>query len=269
MLRIGCQTYTWEMLGDKWSGSVDEILRAIADSGYEGIEITYTMIREYAGRPKDFADALNSHGLSLAAFAYASPFGFTDPANHPLELQQAENALRFVAEFPGVPLMLGGASSTTKQDIGEKIAQASNFYNEVGRRGRRVGVDVAFHPHSHHGSVLESRAEYDRIMSLTDPTLIQWNPDSGHIVRGGQDLIDTLRRFQLRIRHVHLKDVDAHNKWQPLGQGICGIPAMLEFLEREAKYAGWIVAEEESDSATQAPEKAIAVNRHYLKSIGY
>jgi inosose dehydratase len=269
MLSVGCQTYTWEMLGEKWSGSVDDILRAIAASGYEGIEITNTMIREYADRPKDFRSALDSRGLSLAAFAYASPLGFTDPANYARELQGAEKALRFVAEFPGVQLMLGGASSPTRQNLNEKIAQAANYYNEVGRRGKGVGVEVAFHPHSHHGSVLESREDYDRIMRLTDPTLIQWNPDTGHIVRGGQDLLDTLGRFQARIVHIHLKDVDAHNKWQPLGQGICDIPAVLKFLEQEAKFSGWVVAEEESDSAEASPEKAITANRQFLKSIGH
>jgi inosose dehydratase len=269
MLSVGCQTYTWEMLGGKWSGSVDDILRAIADSGYQGIEITNTMIREYADRPKDFRSALDARGLSLAAFAYASPLGFTDPANYAHELEGAEKALRFVVEFPGVPLMLGGASSPTRQNLTEKIAQAANFYNEVGRRGRRVGVEVAFHPHSHHGSVLESREDYDRIMGLTDPTLVQWNPDTGHIVRGGQDLVDTLRRFQARIIHMHLKDADADNKWQPLGQGICGIPAVLNFLEQEAKFSGWVVAEEESASAAASPEKAIAANRQFLKSIGH
>ena len=269
MLRVGCQTYTWEMLGEKWSGRVDDILTAIADCGYEGIEITNTMIREYTDRPVDFRDALKVRGLTLAAFAYASPLGFTDPANHAQELRGAEKAMRFLVEFPGTPLMLGGASTATRQDIADKIGRAAEFYNEVGRRGKRAGIDVAFHPHSHHGSILESREEYERIMELTDPALVQWNPDTGHIVRGGQDLLDTLRRFRARIRHMHLKDVDAHKKWQPLGQGVCGIPAVLTFLEREAEFSGWVVAEEESDSAAAAPERAIGVNRQYLKGVGY
>jgi inosose dehydratase len=269
MLRVGCQTYTWEMLGDKWSGQVDDILTAMADSGYEGVEITNTMIREYAERPAEFGHALKVRGLTLAAFAYASPLGFTDPANRAQELQGAEKAMRFVAEFPGVPLILGGPSTKARQDVAAKIAQAAEFYNEVGRRGKSAGVEVAFHPHSHHGSILESREEYERIMELTDPALVQWNPDTGHIVRGGQDLLDTLRRFRARIRHVHLKDVDANNRWQPLGQGICGIPAVLKFLEQEAEFSGWIVAEEESDSAAAAPESAIKRNRQYLKSIGH
>ena len=269
MLKVGCQTYTWEMLGEKWSGQVDDILTAVADSGYEGVEITNTMIREYAERPLEFGRALKVRELTLAAFAYASPLGFTDPANHAKELQGAEKAMRFLAEFPGTPLMLGGPSTATRQSVAEKISRAAEFYNEAGRRGKRVGVDVAFHPHSHHGSILETREEYERIMELTDPALVQWNPDTGHIVRGGQDLLDTLRRFHTRIGHVHLKDVDAHKKWQPLGQGVCGIPAVLTFLELEAKFSGWIVAEEESDSAASAPERAIAGNRQYLKGIGY
>src|SRR6476620_7331856 len=206
MIRIGCQTYTWEMLGKKWDGRVDDILAAVAGDGYEGIEITNTMIREYAPRPAEFSQALQRHGLTLAAFAYASPLGFTDPSNHPQELDGADEALRFVASFPGTPLMLGGPSTPTRNDVFTKIAHAADFYNEVGRRGKSVGVEVAFHPHSHHGSILESREEYERIMELTDPALIGWNPDTGHIVRGGQNLAETLRRFAARIRHMHLKD---------------------------------------------------------------
>ena len=169
MIRIGCQTYTWEMLGKKWDGRVDDILVAVAGAGYEGIEITNTMIREYALRPAEFSKALQKHGLTLAAFAYASPLGFTDPDNHQRELRGADEALQFVTSFPGTPLMLGGPSTPRRDDVSEKIAHAADFYNEVGRRGGVVGVEVAFHPHSHHGSILESREEYERIMELTDP----------------------------------------------------------------------------------------------------
>ncbi len=41
--RIDCQTYTWEMLGDKWKGTVDDMLDIISESGYEGVEITNTI----------------------------------------------------------------------------------------------------------------------------------------------------------------------------------------------------------------------------------
>ena len=41
---IACQTYTWEMLGDEWRGTVDDLLDWIGGAGYDGIEITNSMI---------------------------------------------------------------------------------------------------------------------------------------------------------------------------------------------------------------------------------
>jgi inosose dehydratase len=269
MLRVGCQTYTWEMLGPKWEGKVDEILDAIAEAGYEGIEITNSMIREYAGRPADFARAVNQRGLKLAAFAYASPTGFTDPASRQAELAGADEAMRFAAFFPGVLLALGGASTPERTDLEQKIANAAGFYNEVGKRGKNLGVPAAFHPHSHHGSIFESRQEYDRIMELTDPETVKWNPDTGHIIRGGQKLLDTLRRYGSRIAHVHLKDVDRLNQWRRLGDGVSDIPAVLRFLKDELRYDGWIVGEEESADAYNDQQAAIRGNRSYLKSLRY
>lgn len=269
MLEVGCQTYTWEMRGADWRGTVDEMLDAIASAGYSGIEITNSMIREYANRPKDFAAALAERELKLAAYAYASPAGFTHPAHRADELAGADDALAFAAHFPGVPLCVGGAHSPDRQDLDRKIGIAAEFYNEVGRRGRRLGVDVAFHPHSHYDSILESRGEYDKVMALTDPELVKWNPDTGHIVRGGQHLIDTLRAYGSRIRHVHLKDANAANEWVALGKGVCDIPAVLALLTTAIGYSGWIVGEEESKDAWSDPIGAIAWNRRFLKTLGY
>ena len=268
MLKVGCQTYTWEMRGDDWNGRVDDILDAVAAAGYAGIEITSAMIREYGDRPADFAAALTARGLVLAAFAYASPAGFTAPAARAAEREGVEKALRFVANFPGVVLALGGASSPSREQVEQKIGRAADFYNEAGRRGREMGVEVAFHPHSHHGSILESRAEYDRVMSATDPDLVKWNPDTGHIVRGGQELLDTLRRYAGRIRHVHLKDVGRDNTWQALGKGVCDLRTVLDVLERELGYAGWVVGEEELAEAWNDPIGAVRSNRRYLASLG-
>jgi len=94
-----------------------------------------------------------------------------------------------------------------------------------------------------------------------------FNPDAGHIVRGGQDLMACLRRHRSRIAHVHIKDVDAKGNWQRLGGGRIGWREALDFL-RDTGYAGWIVAEEESDAAFADQAAAILRNRIYLRSLG-
>ena len=76
-VKFGCQTYTWEMLGAAWTGGPDDLIRAIADGGYAGIEITDTMIGSFLGRAAEFARHLDDAGLALVSFAFGSDGGFT------------------------------------------------------------------------------------------------------------------------------------------------------------------------------------------------
>ena len=267
-IRIGCQTYTWEMLGDRWRGTVDDILDATSAAGYAGIEISANVIGDYYDRPEDFARAIRDRGLAMAAFAYASPHGFTDPAHWEEETRAAERALAFAGQFEHPLLGLGGAASPDRSDYDRKLEHACQFYNRVGVRGREIGVRVAVHPHSHHGSLVKSTEEYDRLLAKTDPATVAFNPDVGHIIRGGQDAVACFRRHLDRIAHVHFKDVDGRGSWRPMGEGVADFAVLLGMLS-EAGYEGWVVLEEESDAVFEDERVAIRRNREYLRSLGY
>ena len=225
------------------------------------------MIGEYADRPRAFTEALRARELAMPAFGYGAATGFTDPAARAAELAGAEWALRFVSAFPGGLLVVGGASTFTEGSRTAAIEAAASFYNEVGQMGRRAGVPVAFHPSTHHGSILVTADDFELIMRLTDPELVRWNPGSGHIARGGQNLPVTLRRYAARICHMHLKDVDRKGAWRPMGQGTCDMPSIIGLLRDELHYDGWFVLEEESDAARADPIAAIRGNREYLRPI--
>lgn len=267
-IRTACQTYTWEMLGDRWTGQVTDLLDWIAEAGYAGIEITNNMIGGFYDRPGDFAAELQKRNLELAAFAYSSDSGFTDSERWQEDLAGAQRTLEFLREFPEPRLGLGGASSPSREDTYEKLDQAVRFYNEVGRAAAPLGISVNVHPHSHHGSLLESADEYQYLLDRLEPQLVSFGPDTGHIVRGGQELLPCLRRHLERITHLHLKDATRAGDWVVLGEGICDFPAVMALME-SVNYDGWVVAEEESESARQDGRAAINKNRSYLCSIGY
>ena len=267
MLRIGCQTYTWEMLGERWTGTADELLGSIAAGGYSGIEITNKMIGSYAARPKAFAEALKTHGLDLIAFAWASDSGFTEPAAFDADLAAAERVLDFVAQFPGAVLSLGSATIMSAGDKAGKFAAAARIYNAIGALGQRMDVDVAFHPSSHHNTLLGTGDEYARIMALTDGAVIGWVPDTGHILRGGMTLVETVTLYRDRVRYLHLKDVDSRGHWQMLGEGVCDTRAVVEAVSSAPRFNGWIVAEEESDVAAADPGTAVRRNRETLRQL--
>jgi inosose dehydratase len=266
-IRVGCQTYTWEMLGPAWKGTVTDILDQVAAAGYAGIEITNTMIGGFAGKPQAFAEELARRGLELAAFAYATT-GFTDASRRDEDLAGAWKAIEFVRHFPTPRMGLGGAASASGRRSREDLDRAIAFYNEVGRRAAGAGVSASVHPHSHFGSLVETAEEYSYLVARLDPRWVSFGPDTGHISRGGQDVLACLRTHIGRITHLHLKDATADGKWAALGRGTCDFRGVLALLE-SAGYDGWVVAEEESEDARRDGAKAIRHNREFLRSLGF
>jgi sugar phosphate isomerase/epimerase len=265
-LKFGCQTFTWEMLGAKWTGGPDDLVRAIADGGYEGIEITDTMIGSYAGRVADFARRLDGAGLALVSFAFGSGSGFTEKEQIRADLEAARRWVAFAAHFPGALVSMGSATVMSEGARDGKFAVAADIYNRAMEIGRAAGVPVAVHPSSHHNTLLFSRADYDRIFALLDPQ-VGWVPDTGHILRGGHAMDETLAAHRSRIRYVHLKDVDAQGKWAMLGKGRCDVPAVLSAVRQAPHFNGWIVVEEESGNAASDPAAAVRENLETLRSL--
>ena len=263
--RIGCQTYTWEMLGDRWEGTPDDILDLVSDAGYDGIEFSNTMIGSYYRAPDRLSASLGARNLELAAFAFAAD-GFTDPATYERDLAGAEQALAF-ARTMGAPLCLAGPAAPTRDEYERSFAQAVRFYRAVAERGTAAGVSVCVHPHSHFGSLVESADEYDALLAQTADSGLMFNPDCGHIVRSGTALLPLLRRHRDRIVHVHIKDADAAGNWKALGDGRIEWPVVFGFL-RDSGYTGWIVAEEESEAAFADQAAAVRGNRAYLRGLG-
>ena len=100
-----------------------------------------------------------------------------------------------------------------------KFDAAAQVYNRATEIGLATGVTVAVHSSSHHTTPPLTRADYDALFARLDPEL-GWVPNTGHILRGGQVMADTLTAFRDRIRQVHLKDVDAKGDLAMLGAGV-------------------------------------------------
>jgi sugar phosphate isomerase/epimerase len=266
-LKFGCQTFTWEMLGDAWHGGPDDLVAAIADGGYAGIEITDTMIGSYAPRAADFARRLEEAGLALMAFAMGSDGGFTEPGRAEADLEATRRWVEFAARFPGAVVSMGSATVMSEGARDDKFTVAAEIYNRAAEIGRAAGVTVALHPSSHHNTLLFSRADYDRIFGLLEPQ-VGWVPDTGHILRGKQAIGDTLAAHRDRVRYVHLKDVDSYGTWAMLGEGVCDVPAVISTVRQAPRFNGWIVVEEESETAASDPAAAVRANRETLRRLG-
>ena len=141
-----------------------------------------------------------------------------------------------------------------------------------------LGHTVAWHLHT--ATFVETPAELDRLLELTDPARLGICLDTGHWTVGGGDPVEALRRFGTRVSHVHLKDVDAEvlgglrdgrvrdfgaairaQLFTELGAGVIDLPAILGALA-ERDYAGWLMVEQ--DSTSGPPSESAAIGRRVL-----
>jgi inosose dehydratase len=151
--------------------------------------------------------------------------------------------------------------------------------NDLARELAPLGIKVVFH--NHVGTYVETESETARLLEETDPALVSWCLDCGHLAYGGGDTLCALEKYGNRVGYVHIKDVDGQvlqksreNGWSfaqalksyifaPLGEGIARVPEVIDSL-RQAGYTGWVVVEQ--DTTPDDPTTVAAKNRDYLES---
>jgi inosose dehydratase len=152
----------------------------------------------------------------------------------------------------------------------------------VGEITLREGVRSCFH--NHVGTPIETRAEVDRLLALTDPNLVFLGPDTGHLAWAGADPVAFCHDYASRIKTLHLKDIDAavrergrNSGWDyrtfeqqgvfvELGEGYVDFPALMAIL-RNVGFRGWLIVETD---VTQKPSAldSVTASRTYLRRLG-
>ena len=152
--------------------------------------------------------------------------------------------------------------------------------NDLARELIPIGVKIVFH--NHVGTYVETEPETARLLEETDPALVSWCLDCGHLAYGGGDTLRALEKYGNRVGYVHIKDVDGQvlqksreKGWSfaqalksyifaPLGEGIARVSAVIDSLRR-AGYSGWVVIEQ--DTTPSDPTQVAAKNRVYLEPL--
>ena len=80
--------------------------------------------------------------------------------------------------------------------------------------------------HSHGDTHIETRADIDRMMKDTDPEVVSFCLDTGHVVYGGEDPVSLITDYPDRIGYVHIKAMEptilarAREKGWPFGEAV-------------------------------------------------
>jgi inosose dehydratase len=175
------------------------------------------------------------------------------------ELFSAAGADVFVAA-----ILLDDDWSTPRSLTDDEWDRLGDHLSQIDALVSDHGLRLAVHPHV--GTLIERNDAVQRLLASTDAG---WCLDTGHLLIGGTDPVEFVRRHGDRIVHVHLKDVDAaiaarvrsgelslveatqQGLFRPLGQGDARISEVLRALD-EVGYERWLVLEQ--DTAITGPE---------------
>jgi len=176
--------------------------------------------------------------------------------------------------------MAGQVNAETTPKFGDDDwKRFSASAQEIAATARDFGLVTAFHPHV--GTYVETEQETERLLEATDAHVLGLCVDTGHLIYAGVDPVALTERHSRRVRHVHLKDVDAgvleaarRNRWSfadavangifvPLGAGTVNLSAMLLAL-RAAGYSGWLVVEQ--DARLLRPDQDVLPLAHAIRS---
>jgi len=154
--------------------------------------------------------------------------------------------------------------------------------HEAGRYCRDAGMELVYHFHA--STVVESAAEIQRLVDMTDPDLVHLLFDTGHALYGGSDPYELLQQHIKRVRYVHLKDVRAHildqvkeeqlQFGQAVAAGVFTVPGdgdidfkpILQELWQH-NYEGWLVIEAEQNPAVAIPYEYALKSKAYIESL--
>jgi myo-inosose-2 dehydratase len=269
-LRLGINPITWSnddlpRLGGNIS--LETCLSQARAAGYEGIELGSKFPRE----PGRLREVLGKHGLGLVSGWYSGRLCEQDEDAEFRAMQPHMELLRAL----GVDLVI--FAETTRcihGDFGAPLrlrpclseANWPVFTRRIGalaRRMRDAGMRLAYHHHM--GTVVQSRADVDRLMQET-PDAVELLLDTGHLTFAGADPVDVARAYAGRIGHVHCKDVRRYVLDRSLNRNASFLQAVVDgvftvpgdgcvdyagVLEpvAHAGYRGWLVVEAEQDPA--------------------
>jgi inosose dehydratase len=271
-----------------------QVLDEMQQTGYQGTELG-----DWGFMPTD-PPALKAEleARSLEMLAAFVPVDLSDSGAHAAGVDVALRTARLLAAVAAQPFIVladenGKNPGRTRNagrvtpDLGLSPAQWEVFAAGAQRVAREVydqtGVRTVFHHHC--AGFVETPAEVETLLSLTDPQVFGLCFDAGHYMFGGGDPLDGLQRHADRIWHVHFKDChpgiavrSRAEGWDyfesvrqgifcELGQGGVDFPALKATLEANG-YDGWIVVEQDVLPGMGSPKESAGRNRAYLRQIG-
>ena len=272
-----------------------KVLAEMEETGYKGTELGDWGYMPTS--PMKLREALKEFGLQLLGAFVPVDLSNAGAHSHGVETSIKTAGLIYNAGYEDAFIVLADQTGMVNErtnnagriteDMGLSdnswITFASGAEKVASAVRKQYGLRTVFHPHC--GGYVETPKEVDRLLELTDPSLLGLCLDTGHYSFGGGDPVEALNTYYDRIWHIHFKDFNPKVDWLAasedfdyfksveegifceLGKGNVDFKSIVKIL-KEKNYKGWIVLEQDILPGMGAPKKYAFNNRQFVEGLG-
>lgn len=209
MRPIGLQLYT---LRKPFAADPLGTLSRIRETGYDAVEFAAPLGSDFGG----FAARMRDIGLDCPS----AHVGLADMAERPDEVLA-------MAEMLGCRYLVMPYVLPDQRDWPAVIATLGAF----AKRARGAGLRVAYHHHDFEFEPADGGRPFDRLVSDTDPDLVDFELDVYWLRKGGEDPKAFIERMAGRVKLVHLKDMAADGGMADVGAGTFDFADLIKTAE--------------------------------------
>jgi len=265
MIKIGCETYTWQMPGEQYKGKLDHIMEISAKAGFQGLEPETSFMGDLAD-PVKMKETLDQHGLELAVLCFVEDW--LSPKETEAERANADQWIEYLKHFPETIFLLVQMPQEDRSNLQERQQNLLKCVNEISKRATDKGIECSYHPNSPKGSVYRTEEDYEILLNGLDASVIKYTPDVGHIAKGGMDPVKIIRQYRELVNCIHYKDMFEDGRWAAMGEGSLDFTTITTDLVNTG-FEGWIIVEDEADQAITDPDGVTLKDGIYLKDVLY
>ena len=257
LLRFGYAAITW-------GGNDRQAIDDIAALGFRGIQLRQSAVTTWGDRPEELKQLLAERHLTLVALSSGDVS--LDPAAEQATLAQHSRNARFVRDVGGRYLQVIDTRPAGRSPAPDDYRRMGRLLTEIGRRSADVGIPLGYH--NHMGALGQSPAEVTRVLDAADPRFVRLELDTGHYQQAGGNPAEAVRQHAGRLLFLHIKDLDASDRFVELGRGRVDFKAVFAALDT-IRFDGWGVVELDSvPDAARTPKESGAIARRYLEAEG-
>lgn len=262
-IKIGCETYTWQMPGEQYKGKLEHIMEITSKAGFQGIEPEISFL-QHLSDPVLMQEALEQYNLELSVLCLVEDWRM--PQETEQERAHADQWIDFLQHFPETLLLLVQMPGKDRKDLAQRQQNLLKCVNQVANRAASKGIICSYHPNSPEGSIYRTEEDYKILLNGIDSKVIKYTPDVGHMAKGGMDPLTIIRQYRELVNCVHYKDMFENGDWAPMGKGMIDFEGITKELTSTG-FEGWIIVEDECDEAITDPDSVALADGVYIKDI--